>query len=1354
MKKYLLSLCVTMLSFVGAWAQFYKFTDDAQGNLYASADESAGPAETPKGKLCDQSYYVKSDYTALANPLPFTLADGAQEFAVKDYYLNDGGNYTCAFGEAYVSTNTYATASATLITEANKSEYLGSVYKFTSSGAAAISHSDGTSQGTAVSVGEVLDVNAYYYVYGGVQQGNVFTSGYPGMTEIVTGFTATNIYTLTDGIYTKISASDKYGDGKDYYAVEFTDLAAGYEFPDETFSASQVIESITADYTVYYYNGSSYVAVQVNDEYLGEGKYFKAETGFASKTPAELVALGYVKAVGAITEVSEDGKTLTILCSGDVCEPDDEFSTEGYKFAAKAVNTIYPGEVENSVKENDIYNENQEYYTRAQKYTAQDIPTTTKYQLAQSAYVNNGGRYDVVNAGTDINDGAYYALENAGTEYTETVSTTDVFKFNDSANGWVFYKTDNYGNTQGVYAGNELDPSKEYVIARNQNNVYNNNDPITYDELKSSSYVTVSPYINADPVLYTIEGTSYVPAAGTVYDEAKTYYSGVSFATIDNIKENTAYATPVISVNPGATEYFVLNGETYTKVNAGETYDAGKTYYVKDGFDYNVIARATLISDLYMTSATVAENYWQAMVNEINANKYETVVFATKEGDAEKATICKQVTQAMMTTTTVNALDFLDVQIDEIKSPDHKYTTDPEGTFTYPHDAYAQNSTITILLLPEIKNANAAGHRHVPTGCAENIKKLELVVMPNNATCLEESAFSKGSGGFSLKTIIFNNTLERIGRNAFNGNGELKNLTFPATLKYIGQYAFNGGMNDIYFLGADAPIVEKDAFGTEAYLNNNAIDDTKMTQDWFRISRDAYVSGSYMAAMLHLPSNLTAVQRAAYTDPTRDYHVFEYLPYELELDGKGYPKYTSVEEAMLAYPYASDYVINAGDDFVTLKFDKIESNNVDEEQEAMVNGVKHTVYYCSGSADGSDFTASWGNASASGVNAINVGGKVWNGTLNDWENDSYANHFKNSGFYDKYVGMNYVWPSQVYMNRAFTVASNNKLWGGSKTIADGIAGTAAGVTSTTVTFDSDCDGVDDKTYHDGEEYMGLHEFVLASFDVAPNTNTQEWDFNTLGGKNWYTICVPVDMTVAEVRKAFGDKTQVCKFNKVSRDSNDKVKLGFTAEQCYGNADLDAIAIHANEAYMIRPSEFKDANHTFSLPQYTIAPQVIPNPTTLSCTDPADGKTYTYSFVGNYLTLADGSLLKMQQYCYYLGATPGDPDTHKLFFQVGTTGNWKPYTCIVIPSDGKADYDTFFDPNRNSANKAKAISSYLGTDSYEEEGNGGITTAIKYEIECGSENAPIYNLNGQFVGNSLNKLSRGVYVQNGKKFIVK
>ena len=1330
MKKFLLSLCVAMLSVVGAWAQFYKFTETAQGYLYTAANDE-NVATTPKGGLCDQNYFVKSDYTALSNPLPFTFADGAQKFAVKDYYLNDGGNYTCAYQQTYVSTNTYATANATLITEENKSGYVGNVYKFTASGASSVSHVDRSgeypTEGISVSVGEELDMDAEYWVYNSVHTGNEITTGYDGMTETVTGFTATNIYTLTDGIYTKISASDKYGDGKDYYAVEFNDLAVDYTFPDGTFSASKVIASIAEGNTVYYYNGSSYAEVQVGDQYLGEGKYFKYEPGFTSKTPAELVALGYVKAVGAITEVSEDGKTLTILCSGDVCEPDDEFSTEGYKFAMKAVNTIYPGEVENSVKQDEIYNENQEYYTRAQKYKQlgddEEIPTSVKYTLNDNivVYKENGNSYiyNYIASNTEVQNDGWKKLDNTETpiasldDYTNTVT-----KFKDNVSGWIIKATVNadgsYNKTGDVNPGDVYDPATSYAKYTTQ---YYSATAEQLDETSLAEYLFDETRIKADANLFKKDGNNFVNVAGQLKEDIEYFDIAVSDINLTD----AAYSTPTTIVNTNGKEYFTLSGVEYNQVANGSEFTGYQSdYYVKDGYDYTRIEEAALISDSYMTSATVAENYWQAMAYEINKNKYETVVFATKEGDAEKATICKQVTQAMMTTTTVNALDFLDVQIDEIKSPDATMTTDPEGTFVYPDNPYKENKTITILLLPEIKNAKANGHKHVPTYCAARVLNLNLVVMPNNATCIEKQAFTNQA---KINTVILNDGLKMIGESAFDA-ARLNSLGIPESMEYIGKNAFGAGfLHDVYFYGKTAPIVEMDAFGSKAYVNNGAYNKPSQRSDFatmdkfdpenWKLDRWDYVNSDYMMAMLHLRTDLTDAERARFTDVSRDFHVFELT---LLKDNDHYVNV--VEESPLKS--AS-----------TLRTETTAENNYGTNKAVTVywNGIEENTTI-----------ESVGDFSQTAYNKFCVS------QLNDhqeWENVT--------GYYDKTFGFQYKWPGQGDYNRSYAVATNNLLWDGKTNIAEGIQ--SYGGTYTALAYDSNCDGTEDRTFENGSEYIGIHQFVLVTTDVSPNTTPQEWDFNTLGGKNWYTICVPVDMTVAEVRKAFGDKTQVCKFNKVERDSNDKVKLGFTDEQCYGKADLDAIAIHANEAYMIRPSEYKDADHTFKLPQYTVAPQVIPNPTTLSCTDPADGKTYTYSFVGNYLTLADGSLLKMQQYCYYLGAVPGDPDTHKLFFQVGTTGNWKPYTCIVIPSDGKADYDTFFDPDRNSVNKAKAISSYLGTDSYEEEGNGGITTAIKYEIECGSENAPIYNLNGQFVGNSLNKLSRGVYVQNGKKFIV-
>ena len=50
---------------------------------------------------------------------------------------------------------------------------------------------------------------------------------------------------------------------------------------------------------------------------------------------------------------------------------------------------------------------------------------------------------------------------------------------------------------------------------------------------------------------------------------------------------------------------------------------------------------------------------------------------------------------------------------------------------------------------------------------------------------------------------------------------------------------------------------------------------------------------------------------------------------------------------------------------------------------------------------------------------------------------------------------------------------------------------------------------------------------------------------------------------------------------------------------------------------------------------------------------------------------------------------------------------------------------------------------------------GTTTGIEDLVIDGVKaNGRVYNLNGQYVGNSLNGLQPGLYIQNGKKIVVK
>jgi len=346
----------------------------------------------------------------------------------------------------------------------------------------------------------------------------------------------------------------------------------------------------------------------------------------------------------------------------------------------------------------------------------------------------------------------------------------------------------------------------------------------------------------------------------------------------------------------------------------------------------------------------------------------------------------------------------------------------------------------------------------------------------------------------------------------------------------------------------------------------------------------------------------------------------------------------------------------------------------------------------------------------------------------------------NSAYYDNSLGTQYIWPSQIQMNRAYAVATNGLLWDGVTSIGDGIreAGDASYV-------------------GDGSEYAGLHEFVLVSYDVNPSTTPKEWGFDNIGGANWYTICVPVDMTVAQVRAAFGEETEVCRFSKVERNADVKVRLEFKDEQCYGKTDLDAIAIKANEAYMIRPSKYVGADKKFVLEDYEVSDKVAPVGTTITVKDEAISahsasaadKSHKYTFIGNYQRDADGSLLHMPKYSYFLGADRNNPNVHRLFFQTADYGTWQPYTCVILVDNGEGtgegDYLTFFDETSG----AKSFHSVFGEE-------GFVTGLEEVEVVAGKDNHVIYGLNGTVASRngSTEGLAKGVYIRNGKKIVVK
>lgn len=326
-------------------------------------------------------------------------------------------------------------------------------------------------------------------------------------------------------------------------------------------------------------------------------------------------------------------------------------------------------------------------------------------------------------------------------------------------------------------------------------------------------------------------------------------------------------------------------------------------------------------------------------------------------------------------------------------------------------------------------------------------------------------------------------------------------------------------------------------------------------------------------------------------------------------------------------------------------------------------------------------------------------------------------------FYDLYYGEMKIWPGRVSYEKTFNDAVAGKLWNG------------------TTTYDKD-------------KYMGLHKFTITVSNVY-NDDTEKWKFGKKG-QQWWTICVPFNMTKAQVTAVFGANTEVCKMNKVVRNKEKRrITLKFKDDQYKNAASDDAIVIKAHEAYMIFPTASPTLDLTFEGYQLE---EGSPIPTIISATEEGsvtENGGYTYRFIGNYLSTWNanenngvGKPIYMPQYTYFLGAKGGK---HVFFYQTGTTGKWNPFSATVQVFKGQTNFG--IDDSFVTESGAKTAS-FFGTE------DDSHTTGIEdVTIEAGNNPATsvVYTLDGRIAGRgqqALNGLKSGIYIVNGKKIVVR
>ena len=265
---------------------------------------------------------------------------------------------------------------------------------------------------------------------------------------------------------------------------------------------------------------------------------------------------------------------------------------------------------------------------------------------------------------------------------------------------------------------------------------------------------------------------------------------------------------------------------------------------------------------------------------------------------------------------------------------------------------------------------------------------------------------------------------------------------------------------------------------------------------------------------------------------------------------------------------------------------------------------------------------------------------------------------------------------------------------------------------------------------------------------------------------WWTICLPFNLTKAQIDKYFGEGTHVCLFNQVDRNTaptegqKPYIKLYFTKDVYAEATSGDDIVLKAHVPYMIYPT-ISDDDAVYlknGIPGDEVYKETgNPIPTIVTAEDGAK-----YRFIGNYdtklpVSKEDGTVenidvvVPQYSYIYAKKANATGKHPYQFWFTQSAKIKWGPNKCIVQSTEadrGLTDQNTFFAQEVQAAKGQTQQITILGDEADDSE-----ATAIDVIIVAGNgeDSQVIYNLNGQ----KLNAVPQnGVYIKNGKKYIAK
>lgn len=825
-----------------------------------------------------------------------------------------------------------------------------------------------------------------------------------------------------------------------------------------------------------------------------------------------------------------------------------------------------------------------------------------------------------------------------------------------------------------------------------------------------------------------------------------------------------------------ATQYYAFNSET----NKWDVISDNESYFAEH--------------PTYLENKVQKISFVQMLANQLK-NNYETVRFVNDE-PATPMYVDEEILQKFFYTVNESSatnkyLKTLDLGAVTCKNFSSNFLF--KATDSYPNST---NLVLENLTLP--LNETKIVPSLVISKLSSSQYSLKKVIVPEGYEKLDKQCFSEKSPWGSRytpvlgKTFSLPSTLLEIGDDAFRGC-DFSEITLPEKLKTIGKYAFtNTGLTSITFpenldkiddgafwelkkllvieLNDNLRYIGKGAFGCSGDLA-----DKSKTQTTIKIPASVKYIGAYAFSERKF-QDIYFLGKVAPVCPVGDFFDGQ----TTRTDGTAFT--------------GTDDKVHYGNSGFSLSGSNGLADNISEgyaNRENYVNGGYYftILHYPADATDEDTFTDTTRKYDCRvkengtiDLTQIPVGTEEA-GSL-DYREATHVQTSVDPGYADTYLGTQYVWPSHAQFVRAYATAANGVKWNGKDVYAPDLGDDVKAVLK-----EAGYDTNDENLANLAKiAYVGTRKFTISNDD---SKSTPEYKITMKPGQ-WWTLCVPFNMTKKQVLDTFGSDTQLCLFNKVTRNlgvnGKNKIVLYFTQDvlnHSTKNADgtkmkdangmwseniaaatdnvaEDDVVLWAHESYMIKPynGEQSDQDAVFVVKNYEDVegnplPTVVQSTTTVQSRQASETKEYR--FVGNYLGNENARAAKMTipQYSYVYANTKSDP-VYKFRFYTGKTSTWKPNKSLVQTNDrngGMDDYNNFFGIDKSTPLPAgsKQASVFGGE-------NFGETTGIEdVTIVAGTDTlTPVFNLEGKMVSANGDAagLPAGIYVKNGQKFMVK